>query len=43
MICSVVGVDQGFREIVASKTGYNPVTREFRNYGDGVHFQLTRR
>ena len=41
-ICSVVGADQP-RTVTAFKTGYNPDTREFQSYGDGVHFQLTRR
>ena len=42
MICSVVGADQP-RTITAFKTGYDPVTREFYSYGDGLHLQLTRR
>jgi hypothetical protein len=41
MICSVVGADQG-RTLEASKTGYNPVWREFSD-GSGVLLQLTRK
>jgi len=41
-ICSVVGADQP-RTVTALKTGYNPGTRDFFSYGDGVNLQLTRK
>jgi hypothetical protein len=41
MICSMVGADQT-GTITASKPGYNPVTREFRNESE-INLELTRR
>jgi hypothetical protein len=42
-ICSTAGPDAQPRTVAAFKTGYNGDARDFQDYGDGIHLQLTRK